>query len=120
MGDQNRLYQLSAIVELDDAFAAPRALTEDHHLIAKITPSELVDEGLPWVLIVISNFKSYWLGNYHGISGCYVQEYLDEFYYRLNRSPWKNQIPNRLLNLCATHQPIFMKACGLLITIKYK
>jgi hypothetical protein len=62
MGDQNRLYQLSAIVELDDAFAAPRALTEDHHLIAQITPSELVDEGLPCVLIVISNFKSYWLG----------------------------------------------------------
>jgi hypothetical protein len=56
--------------------------------------------------IVISNFKSYVLGTYHGISDRYVQEYLDEFCYRLNRRFWENQIPNRLLKLCATHPPV--------------
>jgi hypothetical protein len=92
-----------------DAFAALNVLTEEHHHVAKVTPPELVDEWLPWVHIVISNFKSYLLGTYHGISGRYVQEYLDEFCYRLNRRFWENQIPNRLLNLCIKHQPVFLQ-----------
>lgn len=86
-----------------DAFTVLRILAEGHQHISKVTPPELADEWLPWVHIVISNFKSYVLGTYHGISGRYVQEYLDEFCYRLNRRFWENQIPNRLLRLCATH-----------------
>ncbi len=161
MGDQNRLYRLEGIIELDDAFvggkrpgkrgrgaegktailiacehnngrpgfvamkavgrvdqdsvkafAALRVLAEGHHHVAKVTPPELVDEWLPWVHVVISNFKSYVLGTYHGISGGYVQEYLDEFCYRLNRRFWENQIPNRLLALCATHQPVLLQPVG--------
>ena len=92
-----------------DAFSALRVLTEEHHHVAKVTPPELVDEWLPWVHIVISNFKSYLLGTYHGVSGQYVQEYLDEFCYRLNRRFWEEQIPNRLLRICITHKPIFLK-----------
>jgi hypothetical protein len=46
MGQHSRLYQLSAIIELDDAFAAPKVLTEDRHFIAKITLSDLVNEGV--------------------------------------------------------------------------
>ena len=92
-----------------DAFFALRVLTEDHHHVAKVTPPELVDEWLPWVHIVISNFKSYLLGTYHGVSGQYVQEYLDEFCYRLNRRFWEDQIPNRLLRICISHKPVFLK-----------
>lgn len=77
-----------------------------------MTPPELVDEWLPWVHIVISNFKSYVLGTYHDISGRYVQEYLDEFCYRLNRRFWENQIPNRLLKLCAMHPPVLLQPVG--------
>lgn len=169
MGDQNRLYQLTGIIELDDAFvggkrpgkrgrgangktailvacehnngkpgfiamkavaqatqgsvkaiapqqtlhtdafAALRVPTEGHHHIAKVTTPELVDEWLPWVHVVISNFKSYLLGTYHGVSGRYVQGYLDEFCYRLNRRFWENQIPNRLLKLCVNHQPVLLQ-----------
>lgn len=36
-------------------------------------------------VVVISNFKSNLLGTYHGVSGRYAQENLDEFCYRLNR-----------------------------------
>ncbi len=68
-----------------DTFAALRVLAEGHHHVAKVTPPELADEWLPWVHIVISNFKSYVLSTYHGVSGRYMQEYLDEFCYRLNR-----------------------------------
>ncbi len=93
----------------NDAFAALRVLAEGHHHVAKVTPLELSDEWLSWVHIVISNFKSYVLGTYHGISGRYMQEYLDEFCYRLNQRFWENQIPNRLLKLCATHQPVFLQ-----------
>jgi transposase-like protein len=92
-----------------DAFAALRVLTEDHHHIPKVTPPECVDEWLPWVHVAISNFKSYLLGTYHGISRRYVQEYLDEFCYRLNRRFWENQIPNRLLRLCVTHPPVLLQ-----------
>jgi ISXO2-like transposase domain len=53
--------------------------------VAKVTPLELAGEWLPWVHIVTSNFKSHLLDACHGISGRYVQEYLDEFCYRLNR-----------------------------------
>ena len=70
---------------------------------------DLVDEWLPWVHIIISNFKSYLLGTYHRVSGQYVQEYLDEFCYRLNRRFWEDQIPNRLLRICIGHKPIFLK-----------
>ena len=91
-----------------DGFAALRVLTEEHHHIAKITPPEMASEWLPWVHVVISNFKSYLLGTYHGVSSQYMQEYLDEFCYRLNRRFWEKQIPNRLLRLCATHQPVFL------------
>jgi len=113
MGDQNRPYRLEGIASGQtlhtDTFAALRVLAEGHHQVAKVTPPELVDERLPWVHIVISNFKSYVLGTYHGISGRYMQEYLDEFCYRLNRRFWENQIPNRLLKLCAPHPPVFLQ-----------
>ncbi len=86
-----------------DAFVALKVLGEEHHHIAKVTPPKMASEWLPWVHIVISNFKSYLLGTYHGVSGRYVQEYLDEFCYRLNRRFWEEQIPNRLLRLCVMH-----------------
>jgi hypothetical protein len=86
-----------------------KVLSEEHHHIAKVTPPEMASEWLPWVHVVISNFKSYILGTYHRVSGRYMQEYLDEFCYRLNRRFWEEQIPNRLLRLCVTHQPVFLK-----------
>jgi len=92
-----------------DAYCALKVLTEEYHHVAKVTPPDLVEEWLPWVHIIISNFKSYLLGTYHGISGQYVQEYLDEFCYRLNRRFWEDQIPNRLLRICIGHKPIFLK-----------
>jgi len=92
-----------------DAFAALKVLDEEYQHIAKVTPPKMASEWLPWVHIVISNFKSYLLGTYHGVSGRYVQEYVNEFCYRLNRRFWEEQIPNRLLRLCVMHQPVFLK-----------
>ncbi len=71
-----------------------------------MTPAELVDGWLPWVHIAIGNLKTFLLGTFHGVSGKFLQEYLDEFCYRFNRRFVENQIPNRLLNLAIMHSPI--------------
>jgi len=78
--------------------------TQDHE--ARVTPSYLVDEWLPWVHIAIGNLKTFLLGTFHGVSGKYLQEYLDEFCYRFNRRFIEKQIPNRLLNLAIVHSPV--------------
>ncbi len=91
-----------------DAFASLGILSEQHHHVARVRPPDMTNEWLPWVHIVISNLKSYLLGTYHGISERYVQEYLDEFCYRLNRRFWEDQIPNRLLGLCVRLASIFV------------
>jgi transposase-like protein len=92
-----------------DALSALNVLAEGHQHIARITPPEQASEWLPWVHVVISNFKTFILGTYHGISEKYVQEYLDEFTYRLNRRFWEQEIPNRLLRLTALHAPMRIK-----------
>lgn len=65
----------------------------------KVTPSNKVDEWLPWVHIAIGNLKTFLLGTFHGVTSKYLQEYLNEFCYRYNRRFVEKQIPNRLLNL---------------------
>ncbi len=46
------------------------------------------------------------LYTFHGVSGKYLQEYLDEFCYRFNRRFFEKEIPNRLLNLAIIHSPL--------------
>lgn len=89
-----------------DALNALNTLSETQHHVAKVTPPEQASEWLPWVHVVISNFKAFILGTYHGISGKYIQEYLDEFTYRLNRRFWEDEIPIRLLRLASNHLPV--------------
>jgi hypothetical protein len=56
--------------------------------------------------IAIGNLKVFLLGTFHGISGRYRQEYLNEFCYRFNRRQIEKEIPNRLLILAITHTPV--------------
>jgi hypothetical protein len=78
--------------------------TQKHE--SRVTPSELVDEWLPWVHIAIGNLKAFLLGTFHGVSGKYLQEYLSEFCYRFNRRQMERGTPNRLLNLAIFHTPV--------------
>jgi len=77
--------------------------------VPRNTPPDQVDEWLPWVHIVISNLKRFILGTYHGVSGQFLQEYINEFCYRFNRRRWEGELPARLLGICATHLPV--KVC---------
>ena len=68
-----------------DELAALNIIDNTQQHEARITPSELVDEWLPWVHIAIGNLKVFLLGTFHGVSGKYLQKYLGEFCYRFNR-----------------------------------
>ncbi len=54
-------------------------------------------ETLRWVHITISNAKRNFLGNYHKIKGKYLQLYLNEFVYKLNRRYFKDKLFDRLV-----------------------
>ena len=76
-----------------DALPTLNIIDQTQNYEARVTPSYLVDEWLPWVHIAIGNFKTFLLGTFHGVSGKYLQEYLDGFCYRLNRRFIEKQIP---------------------------
>lgn len=63
------------------------------------------DKHLPWVHKLISNIKSSIVGTYHGVSGEYLQLYLDEYIYRFNRRRYRNQLQTRLITACVKTGP---------------
>lgn len=66
------------------------------HVSEKST-KELTTETLRWVHITISNAKRNLLGNYHKIKGNYLQLYLNEFVYKLNRRYFGEKLFDRLV-----------------------
>lgn len=68
----------------------------------KVTPPEKAGKVLPWVHIAISNAKRTLLGIYHMIRGCYLQNYLDEFCFKLNRRYRKEKLFDSLLKASLT------------------
>ncbi len=67
----------------------------DVHVMEKSTKETTV-KSLPWVHIAISNAKRNLLGIYHKIKGKYLQLYLDEFCYKLNRRYFGDRLFDRL------------------------
>ena len=57
-------------------------------------------DTLRWVHITISNAKRTFLGNYHKIKRKYLQFYLDEFVYKLNRRYFGDKLFDRLIIAC--------------------
>lgn len=93
-----------------DGLVALRVLGETQQHEGRVTPADQVDKWLPWVHIAIGNLKAYLLGTFHGVTGKYLQEYLDEFVYRFNRRFWEPELPLRLLNACMDHTPVRLAA----------
>ena len=63
---------------------------------------QLTKETLKWAHITISNAKRNFLGNYHKIKGKYLQMYLNEFIYKLNRRYFGEKLFDRLVIACIT------------------
>lgn len=68
----------------------------DAHISVK-SDEKVTKTTLKWVHIAISNLKRNLLGVYHMIKGKYLQAYLDEFCYKLNRRFFGKHLFDRLV-----------------------
>jgi len=68
----------------------------DKHTAMKVKPKE-AGKKLPWVHTVISNAKRLFSGVHHSVSKDYIQNYLDEFCYKLNRRGFKSDLFERMI-----------------------
>lgn len=66
------------------------------HVMEK-SSKQTTKETLKWVHIAISNAKRNLLGNYHKIKRKYLQLYLNEFIYKLNRRYFGDRLFERLI-----------------------
>jgi len=78
------------------------------HVTEKST-KETTKNALKWAHVAISNAKRTFLGIYHKIKAKYLQAYLDEFIYKLNRRYFGENLFQRLvIALSSSHLP----SCG--------
>ena len=62
-----------------------------------VVPSKEADKKLPWVHCVIANAKRLFLGIHHSIGKTYLQNYLNEFCYKLNRRNFTVDLFDRMI-----------------------
>lgn len=91
-----------------DAFSSLKTLKECgyEHLPEVIGEPKNASKVLPWVHTFIANAKSIIIGTYKGVSCKYMQRYLSEFCYRLNRRFDVDQIFDRLIIACIEKHPV--------------
>ena len=65
--------------------------------VTEKSSKETTGETLKWVHIAISNAKRNLMGNYHKIKRKYLQLYLNEFVYKLNRRYFGEKLFDRLI-----------------------
>jgi transposase-like protein len=65
--------------------------------ITEKSDEDTTKDTLKWVHIFISNAKRNLLGNYHKIKGKYLQLYLNEFVYKLNRRYFGDRLFDRVI-----------------------
>ena len=69
------------------------------HLTEK-SSEQTTNTSLKWVHIAISNAKRTFLGIYHKISGKHLQNYLNEFVYKLNRRYFDSIFKRLVIAVC--------------------
>ena len=72
--------------------------------ISEQSNEQTTNHTLKWVHIAIANLKRNLLGIYHKIKGEYLQRYLDEFCYKLNRLYFGDKLFDRLVVAAANAQ----------------
>jgi len=77
-----------------------------HEIVVASKDKEKAHEMLHWVDTIISNAKANILGTYHGLPKKYLQRYLDEFCYRLNRRFSEKVIFHKLVDACLLLGPV--------------
>jgi hypothetical protein len=64
---------------------------------ALVVPKKEAGKTLPWVHTVISNAKRLFLGIHHSIGREYLQNYLNEYCYKLNRRNFQSDLFDRMI-----------------------
>ena len=85
---QLQSHMITSYVDISD-------LVELH--VTEKSDAKTTKETLKWVHIAISNAKRTLLGNYHKIKRKYLQLYLNEFIYKLNRRYFGDKLFDRLV-----------------------
>jgi len=76
-------------------------IKEDYQLESSVIPKKEISKVLPWVHTVISNAKRLLLDVHHRIDDDFLQNYLNEFCYKLNRR-YFDHLFDRLLNVASS------------------
>lgn len=63
----------------------------------EVIKTKKAHEKLPWVHATISNAKRQFLGVHHSIGKAYLQNYLNEFCYKLNRRTFETDMFDRMI-----------------------
>lgn len=82
---------------LCDGYSSYKSITEKYQVESTVTPASQASIKLPWVHVAIGNAKRITNGVFHKINQAYLQNYLDEFCYKLNRRLTPESNFNRLL-----------------------
>jgi len=86
---------------ITDGYKTYKALEKEfENMITQKTPSNQAHIKLPWVHIAIGNAKKVLQGIFHKVNPEFLQNYLDEFCYKLNRSYFGLNIFDRTLVAC--------------------
>jgi len=106
--------QPSACVRTDGfkAYSNLQNTVAQHQAI--IAGGEAGSKLFPWVHTAISNAKRTLLGIYHMIKGPFMQNYLNEITYKLNRRYFGEDLFDRMLVAATTcwHEKSLVQSCG--------
>lgn len=86
-----------SILFTDGAYSFRKLKNVVKHHSYKITPPKEAHKTLPWVHTVISNAKRLFLGVHHSIGKAYLQNYLNEYCYKLNRRNFSSDLFDRMI-----------------------
>ena len=85
---------------ITDGYSTYQSLAAEFEMDVKKVPSKQAHIKLPWVHTAIGNAKKVLQGIYQHTQPEYLQNYLDEFCYKLNRRYFENDIFYRILVAC--------------------
>jgi hypothetical protein len=83
---------------ISDAYRGYSGLSEivkEHN--AMVVPQKEAHIKLPWVHTIIANSKRNLLGVHHSIGKAFLQNYLNEFIYKLNRRTFESDLFDRMI-----------------------
>lgn len=80
---------------ITDGYRGYSSIPVDH--TSMIVPQKEAHKKLPWVHTVISNAKRLFLGTHHSVNKKYLQNYLNEFTYKLNRRTFQTDLFDRMI-----------------------